>query len=68
MLFLLLVILVAILAGSIWLYSEVDGAPLGEETEGGLRIVWINDRPETQNVSCVWKVLGESETALPSPA
>jgi hypothetical protein len=66
MLFVLLVVLIALLAGSVWLYSELDGAPIGEETDGGLRILWCNDRPGTQNVSCVWKTLGEDSAALPS--
>jgi hypothetical protein len=45
-----------------WLVArEINQAPLGEETEMGFELAWCNDRPETRDVSCVWRVMGEMD-------
>lgn len=43
-----------LLLGTEFLLREMDAAPEGYQTEDGFNIVWKNNSPDLEDVSCVW--------------
>jgi hypothetical protein len=51
---LFLLVSAAILGGTAFVLNELDNAPEGYQTEEGFNIVWKNNSPDKEDISCVW--------------
>jgi hypothetical protein len=49
-------LLSAVLVGVGVTVASIWTAPEGAEDEHGFQEIWVNNRPEAQDVCCIWKV------------
>lgn len=50
----LYILTVGLLSGTAFLLLELYFAPEGFQTSEGFNIVWKNNSPDLENVSCIW--------------
>ena len=59
----LLLAAIFLVLGAAFLLVELRNAPEGFQSDEGFNIVWKNNLPEIEDVSCVWEVHGGDQPA-----